>query len=254
MSWIDRALARENEILRIIKSFGKSKLDFILVGGYAVSALARQRFSVDCDVVIPKDLAKKFEELLRKEGYKVGQTKVGFDEAYGGEFASFRKKVEDLPVTIDLLIGSLVSRGTSASWSYQYIKENSVNATLIAGKESLEVSVPEKELLVAFKIHAGREADLRDVVMLTRGLDLGKVRKHTQRGEMSKVREQIASELKSLHNPKLVLSLKGVYEIRGDMSESVSRAARLLENLMNPIRESRRTPSLKSRRASRHRP
>ena len=44
MSWIDRALARENEILRIIKSFGKSKLEFILVGGYAVSALARQRF------------------------------------------------------------------------------------------------------------------------------------------------------------------------------------------------------------------
>jgi len=58
MSWIDRALARENEILRIIKSFVKSKLEFILVGGYAVSALARQRFSVDCDVVIPKDLAK----------------------------------------------------------------------------------------------------------------------------------------------------------------------------------------------------
>jgi len=94
--------------------------------------------------------------------------------------------------------------------------------------------VPEKELLAAFKIHAGRKADLRDIVMLSHGLDLGKVRKHTQRGEMSKVREQIASELKSLHNPKLVPSLKGVYEIRGDLSESVSRAVRLLENLMKP--------------------
>src|SRR5712692_3932118 len=165
MSWIEKAIARENEILCTIESFEKSKLEFILVGGYAVSLLARHGFSVDCDAVIPKDLAKKFEELLRREGYKVERTKVGFDKEYGGGFASFGKKVEDLPVTIDLLIGSLVSRGTSASWSYQYIKENSVNATLIAGNEVLEVKVPERELLVAFKIHSRREADLRDIIM-----------------------------------------------------------------------------------------
>ena len=47
-------IERENEILRTIKSMVEARLDFIVVGGYAVSALARHRFSVDCDIVVPK--------------------------------------------------------------------------------------------------------------------------------------------------------------------------------------------------------
>lgn len=41
MSWIEKAVARENEILRMIELFTESKLDFVLVGGYAVSAMGR---------------------------------------------------------------------------------------------------------------------------------------------------------------------------------------------------------------------
>ena len=55
---------RENEILKIIQGLVDADLEFIVVGGYAVSSLARHRFSVDCDIVIPKELLDEFEKFL----------------------------------------------------------------------------------------------------------------------------------------------------------------------------------------------
>jgi hypothetical protein len=46
-------IKRENGILRIIKGMTEAELDFVVVGGYAVSALAKHRFPVDCDIVAP---------------------------------------------------------------------------------------------------------------------------------------------------------------------------------------------------------
>ena len=45
---------RENEIMLTLNRFVEEELDFVVVGGYAVSGLGAHRFSVDCDVVIPK--------------------------------------------------------------------------------------------------------------------------------------------------------------------------------------------------------
>ena len=60
---------RENEIFRILKRLVEKELDVIVVGGYAVSGLARHRFSVDCDLVVPKRELRNLEELLEKEGF-----------------------------------------------------------------------------------------------------------------------------------------------------------------------------------------
>ena len=40
---------RENEILKTIRAFADAGLDFVAVGGYAVSGLGRHRFSVDLE-------------------------------------------------------------------------------------------------------------------------------------------------------------------------------------------------------------
>jgi len=46
---------RENEILRTLDSLVEKEMDFVVVGGYAVSGgLGKHRFSVDCDIVISK--------------------------------------------------------------------------------------------------------------------------------------------------------------------------------------------------------
>ena len=71
------------------------------------------------------------------------------------------------PVAVDLLVGSLVCRATQASWSFDYIKRFSAAATISGCGFSVECRIPERELLIAFKLHSGRRADVRDFVMLT---------------------------------------------------------------------------------------
>ena len=58
-------LEREKEIIKTIRAMNEAELDFIVVGGYAVSALARHRFSVDCDIVISKRKLGKVHALGR---------------------------------------------------------------------------------------------------------------------------------------------------------------------------------------------
>ena len=60
---------RENEIFDILQKFINNKLEFILVGGYAVSAF-KHRFSVDADIVIKNSNLEDFEKVLKKEGFK----------------------------------------------------------------------------------------------------------------------------------------------------------------------------------------
>jgi len=133
---------------------------------HLITALTqRHRFSVDCDVVIPKASRPGFGRIVVKEGYEKSVEKQGFDQVYGGEFVSFSKKVGDFPMTVDLLVGSLVSRQTGGVWSYDYIKEYSSHGVVAGIEKSVETTVAEKELLVALKIHSGRETDLRDIVI-----------------------------------------------------------------------------------------
>ena len=67
-------------------------------------------------------------------------------------------RVYGLPVTADLLVGSLVCKATGASWSYDYIRRHSIVAEV-----SVRCRVPERELLIALKIRSRRRADLRDI-------------------------------------------------------------------------------------------
>ena len=163
---------RENEILKTIRAFADAGLDFIVVSGYAVSGLGRHRFSVDLDVVIDEKDLDAFAKILEERGFERNIERAGFDEVYGGRFVSYVKRIDGLPVTADLLVGSLVCRATGASWSYEYIRRHSI-ATEVSGIElSAKCRVPEKELLIALKIHSGRRADLRDVVVLIEGVML----------------------------------------------------------------------------------
>ena len=49
--------------------FIDANLDFIVVGGYAVSAF-KHRFSIDADVVIKSEDLEKFEAIVKKENFR----------------------------------------------------------------------------------------------------------------------------------------------------------------------------------------
>ncbi|MEA2089911.1 MAG: hypothetical protein U9O89_04035 [Thermoproteota archaeon] len=91
-------IERENEILKVIKRLAEAKLDFVVVGGFAVSGLTRHRFSVDCDLVFIRKEVEKFKKILEGEGFTKHVEKAGFDGVYGGEFKSYKKEVDGLPV------------------------------------------------------------------------------------------------------------------------------------------------------------
>ena len=222
-------IERENEILKALKKLVEARLDFIVVGGYAVSGLARHRFSVDCDIVVQKKDLEKLEPVLEEADFIKHIEKAGFDEIYGGEFISYKKDVDKLPVTVDLLVGALVCRATEAAWSFDYIKEHSVMATISGIEASVSCRIPEKELLIALKVHSARRADIRDIVMLEENADLERTLKHLKRGKAKALREQINGVIKALDDPNLVDSIKGVFGISVDVR-------RQIENTRNDLR------------------
>jgi len=230
-----KLIERENEIIKLIRQLVESKLDFIVVGGYAVSALAKHRFSVDCDIVIPKKELAAIKNLLKKIGYRKKIEKTGFDTIYGGSFASYTKKVNDLPVTIDVLVGSLVNRSTEVSWSFEYIQQHSLIATISSIQNSVEWKIPKRELLIAMKIHSARRADIRDVIMLDEKVDWLEVLKHLNRGKLEVLKYQINSILKALHDEKLVDSLKGVFTLKQDVNDMIIKTIKEVEMLREKL-------------------
>jgi len=216
-------IKREEEIFRILRILMEEKLDFVVVGGYAVSGLTKHRFSVDCDLVLQKRELLKFMKVLEREGFKKHLRKRGFNKVYAGEFISFRKEINGLPVTIDLLINSLVCRATQASWSFQYIKENSIVANITGISTSVRCRIPEKELLIAFKIHSGRKADIRDVVMLMEDSDVNKILMHIKRGNKEALENQLNLIIQALEDPRLANSLKGVFSLSIDIMELIEK-------------------------------
>lgn len=224
-------MEREREILRTIRSMVEAGLDFVVVGGYAVSALARHRFSVDCDIVVSKERLPEIEGVLRKEGYEHHVERSGLDEEYGGEFMSFRKEVAGFPVAVDLLVNSLVCRSTGAAWSFGYIKEHSLNANIAGMEMSVSCRVPEKELLVAFKIHSGRRADVRDIVMLAEDLNFEKVLNHLRRGNIKTLREQVDRIVSAFDDENLVDSLKGVFTLTVDVERRIQNTRKFIEDV-----------------------
>ena len=228
MKFVDR----ENEIISILKKLSDFKI--IVVGGYAVSARAKHRFSVDCDIVISKKDLEGIAKTLNKEDFRRSVVKEGIDAEYGGKFIRYTKKIEKLPVSIDLLVDSLVCRTTNASWNFEHILKNS-NKTIIAGiEDSVELLTPSKELLLAFKIHSGRRTDLRDVIML-RGADWSVVKAHANRGNLDVLKNQIGTMIKELDDQNLVDSLKGEFQLREDVVEMISNTKKRLTDLLNKI-------------------
>lgn len=227
--------AREDSILNLLKKLQEANAEFVLVGGYAVSALASHRFSVDCDIVLPKRSIDKIRSMLKAEGYRKEQERRGFDKVYGGSFESYVKQIAGLNVTVDLLVESLVSRDTEASWSYREIRSQSSVETVAGVSVVAESLVPSKELMMAFKIHAGRLADARDIVMMADGVNWDSVTKLVKRGKLKAVKKKIDNIIGIIADKNTVDSLKGVYSKKGDVSKMIDVTIKHLENLRDKV-------------------
>ena len=222
----DSFIKRENEIFDILEKFQNKNLTFILVGGYAVSVY-RRRFSIDADIVVQKEELNKFEKILNENKFEKGISK---GLSYSREFKRFVKK-STLPVNVDVFINGLSVRQTSAVWDFKYILSYSSIKTLKGIETKIKIRIPEKELLIAMKIHSARATDLRDVVALFEDVDVKKIKKHLNipNKNYSKSLQQI---LKMLDDTRLRDAFKGVFQTKKFNEETIQQLKKFIEGLL----------------------
>jgi len=218
-------LEREQEVMRILSLFLDKGLDFIVVGGYAISTY-KKRFSIDLDVVVKEQDLEKFEKVLEKEDYALHYEKT-IALMYGENFKRFMKKMNNLPIDIDLLINGLVSRTTDATWGFDYIKKNSVKRKL----NNSEFLTPEKELLIAMKFHSGRLSDIRDIVALM-PCNKEKLKQHLLNGDVKKLKQSMRKQSSFLNKPQFDDSFKGIFGPFSYSEKDVQSTKEIINSLL----------------------
>lgn len=198
-------IAKENSIFDILQKFIDLNLDFVIVGGYAVSSY-KHRFSVDADIVIQSKDSEKFESVLRKEKFEKGYEK-DLDNIYSSRFIRYEKDAAN----IDLLIDALASRETNASFSYSLLFNKSTKRKIIGIEKEIITMVPAKEILVVMKIHSGRLTDFRDIAALARDTELDLIRKFLFIGDLKALQKNLDNLNRTVHDKNFIDSFKGVF-------------------------------------------
>lgn len=204
----EKFIKRENIIFKILHQCNEQNLIYIVVGGYAVSAY-KHRFSVDIDLVIKKQDKELFGALLKRNHF-IKTIMKDLDHVYASEFIRYETKSE-LPVSVDLLIDGVGSRTTNGSFSFEELFQYCQKRKIIGIEQEAEVYVPNKELLIILKLHAGRLTDYRDIVALSYKLNIEIIKKMIWRGEKEVVKKHLKTLLELLTKKEFIDSFKGVF-------------------------------------------
>ena len=231
ITYVKDLTARETEIIRIIRVLGSSPSKFVVVGGYAVNALAAHRFSVDCDVVIVKKDVGLLESILREEGYNKVKTTRKIKGLYRAHFKEYGKLIGNRKVSVDLFVNSVTCRQTNGEWSYSLIRKNSIEANVVGLTDSAVAFVPKRELLMAMKIHSGRGTDLRDVIMLSEGADWQVVAKFAMCGVQKKSIKQLTDAIETISKEEFPSALRAEFGLRTDVTPLIRRTTEGLDTV-----------------------
>ena len=200
---------KENLIFAILQEFMKHGLFFVIVGGYAVSAY-KHRFSVDADIILKKGDLEKFDEILKKNKFVKSLYKK-LEHVYASEY--FRYETKEKPAaSVDLLVNGIGSRTTNASFSIEQIGKYSKLRKITGIEKEIELIVPEKEILIALKIHAGRLTDFRDIAAMCKNIDIELVRNFINIGDKKVIINNIKMLLSLIEKKEFIDSFKGVFQ------------------------------------------
>ncbi|MEM2785585.1 MAG: nucleotidyl transferase AbiEii/AbiGii toxin family protein [Candidatus Nitrosotenuis sp.] len=213
---------REAEVIRILKVLGERRENFAVIGGYAINALTSHRFSVDCDIVTDSKGVKEIGKILDKEGYTV-LSRVKKKSIYGVKMRKYVKLVGSRKVSVEVFPKEVSCRQTDGIWDFELVVTNSSKLLVVGLTASTEALVPKKELLIAMKIHAGRDTDLRDVTMLSERVDWGMVKEFMSCGDTVKVKRQLESAIATISKSEFASALRAEFGIRYDVSPIIKR-------------------------------
>ena len=233
---------RETEIIRILRILTEEADGFVLIGGYAVNAYGQHRFSVDCDLATNRDNTPAIDNTLLREGYEVW--KGGSRPPLGVAIREYRKLLAGLPVSVDLFVNTVVSRATRGTWTYKFVRENSVEAIVVGATDSTPSRVAERNLLVAMKLHSGRTQDLADIVALSERVDWKTVARYAACGSKEQLLEQIESAIRDVSSARFVSDLRSSFAMRSDPMLLIKRANLGLQTLRTLVAKEKFRDSL----------
>lgn len=223
---------RENQLFDVLRTFSENDLEFIVFGGYAVSAF-RHRFSVDVDLVIPADQFEQFASTLRSVGYE----EIEDRPLERGRFVAFQKD-DELPVTVDLMVDAVQNRETDATWGYEELAEHAQQAEIEGSDATVRVLIPEPELLVAMKLHSGRLTDARDVVALADQVDFERVEPYLVRGDSEALQTVLERVRDVVTSDDFADAFKGVFAAQALPETQIEAVTEFLDAQINQLAHS----------------
>lgn len=181
---------RSGALISLLDELDENDLPYVLVGGYAVSSFDT-RFSTDLDVVVASESKEAFAAFLENRGFEKTDAHQK-DWRYATEVIEYKKYLAPRrPIGFDLLVNGLGCRQTGAQWSYDYLTAHSHERTVSTATTATTAQTIDGAVLVAAKLHSGRETDLRDVLAIGKEIDFDTVMPHLLRGEESALRDQL---------------------------------------------------------------
>lgn len=210
---------RQSELIDTHRAVQDADLPYVLVGGWAVSAF-ETRFTADIDIVIPSTALEEYDSLLTELGYEK-EFDRDVSKQYEGRMIQYKKPVGENEVKFETLVDAIRCRQTDAEWSYRYLVEHSTVESIDVA-EDLEGRIPEPALLFAMKLHSGRKADTRDLVVLSSRTELDRIERHLHRGDPERLDGQIESVVNRLQRDGFEDSFKGVFQQQELPAEAVT--------------------------------
>lgn len=145
---------------------------------------------------------------------------VSASNLYEGRTVRFEKDIGN-PVRFDAMVDALGCRQTDAEWSYRYLAQHSAIEELRTTRP-VRARIPEQELLFAMKLHSGRKADSRDLVVLAAEADFDRIAHHLHRGTPEKLAARIGVVLDRLTSADFEDAFKGVFEQQSVPEEDIT--------------------------------
>jgi hypothetical protein len=195
--------AREREVTGLLNGWDWTG-GGCLIGGYAVSAYARPRYSRDLDFVIPTHRESSLVGELVENGFVVRPHRPSGND--GGFKVATRLKRGN--VTIDLLCGYVRDQSTKVVIPEAWISERhrDVRLLLITGSTDGLVKVCRPEALWVLKLIAGRDQDLGDLFALsTVTVDTDEIRRFLAKAMNEPLQMRLKDEARRLDSGKIYM-------------------------------------------------
>ena len=155
---------REKKALELLDAW-PWKLGGVLIGGYAIAAYGRPRYSDDIDIVIPLAAQKRVQLFVVSQGLSLENSSTPNPQNYEGMV--FRYKAEELK--LDILVSCVRDREAQVDIPEQWISRSRTEnvLTTLTGKTAHRIPIARAEALWALKLQSGRAQDITDLFSIS---------------------------------------------------------------------------------------